>query len=203
MIAFLPTLLGACGGEAEKTENTTTGSTSGLFEDFEDNNISDWTESIPGALTYTFEAGATGAGSSLRISGNASVHPDGIEKVLTNTNPTYISFHVKNVTTALAGGYFFLTNGPNLGIDDGIYFMMKNNGFMGPFNNWTYAYTANTWYFVEFKNIDFVNFTFDYYVDGVLQNSAVPFRYPISSFTNLYLYNYETTSSWFDDIDIQ
>lgn len=192
-------LVAACGEEVTTTKSPT-GSV--MFDDFEDGDISDWTESIPGDNTISFDAGANGTANSISLSGGSIVHPDGLEKALTITTPTSISLYVKNVSTGLSGGYVMIGNGTVPGTNDAIFFYMANSGLMGPLFYVTVPFAANTWYFVEFRNIDYTNFTFDFYVDGTLVHTGVPFRINLTSLDRISIYNYQSSQSWFDEISL-
>ena len=60
----------------------------------------------------------------------------------------------------------------------------------------SYPYNALQWYHVEFRDIDWVDKDFDYYVDGELIKADIPLRNPgnVNDVELLYLYNFHTGS---------
>jgi hypothetical protein len=69
----------------------------------------------------------------------------------------------------------------------------------------SYAYSANIWYHIELRDIDFSADNFDYYVNGALVMANVPFRYSgIDEISRLDIYNYTSGSqAWWDEIEIE
>jgi len=61
-------------------------------------------------------------------------------------------------------------------------------------------YQANTWYHLEFKNINWAARTLSFHVNGNLIEAGIPFRAPSSSATRLSFYNYSTANTWWDEI---
>jgi hypothetical protein len=59
----------------------------------------------------------------------------------------------------------------------------------------------NTWHFIQLKNVDYVNRTFDLYLDGALQYTAFPFRSTtISTLSVIHLYNFNGGTAYYDEI---
>ena len=58
-----------------------------------------------------------------------------------------------------------------------IYFQFSLNGMGINISGIDYKipFNANQWYLIEFKNIDYVTETYDYYVDGQLAYANLPF----------------------------
>jgi hypothetical protein len=63
------------------------------------------------------------------------------------------------------------------------------------------AYSANTWYHLEMRNINWSTKRYDMYVNDVLRSSSVPFRNTTkTSIGRLDLYNYTNSTAWWDEI---
>lgn len=124
----------------------------------------------------------------------------------TGTQPKYMSFYVRPDSPTLASGYFVVTD--HLGYELIFFYASETgrlyvNGDVG--GNKSYSYTADTWYHIEFRNIDWVGKKFDYYVDGALLQAGVPFRNAsrASDAARLYLYNFSSNAhAYWDDISI-
>jgi subtilisin family serine protease len=176
-------------------------------DDFEDGNFDGWFEvAVPVAVTreVTDLTAARGTFHSFRESGSDSGHYDGIYRILGGHQPRYARFFVRPGSTTDADGYFALRAANGY---EAIFFFANNNGNfyvngdVGGHND--YPYQADTWYEIEFRNIDFATKTFDYYVDQQLVLAAIPFRWPaqIDSFYRLDIYNFTAgAEAWWDEI---
>lgn len=174
---------------------------------FETGNLSAWTT---GSGTYspvvTNVSPATG-GYSLSLTGGGSAYFDGISRTLAASTPTYIGFYAKTSSTAALSGYFFVGDA-NIKSNYGLMnFIFARTGEMLVSDGWTNfsggTYSANTWYRIEFKNIDWTARKYDFYVNGQLKHSGIKFRAPSSTaITQIQLGNYDNAQSGFDDIQI-
>ncbi|WP_156346317.1 Ig-like domain-containing protein [Verrucomicrobium spinosum] len=65
------------------------------------------------------------------------------------------------------------------------------------------AYDKDTWYHIEFRNIDWDTQTFDYYVNGTVVQAGVPFRNPgVTQCIAAFAYNYSSNvNAWFDGVE--
>jgi hypothetical protein len=119
------------------------------------------------------------------------------------SQPTYVSFYIRSGSTSTADAYFLLRSGLN----DVIWFYARETGFLyvnaNVGGNESYAYNALQWYHIEFRDIDWVDKDFDYYVNGGLVKADVPFRNAgsVNDVDTLYLYNYSSNANaWWDGI---
>jgi hypothetical protein len=179
-----------------------------IFEDdFEDGDFNGWLDGGgSGTKEVTNATAADGTDYSYHEYNSPSSHYNGIYQELGAIQPGYISFYIRSGSATTHDAYFVLRN--NMG-DEVIFFFARGEGFLyvnadvGGDN--TYSYTAETWYHIEFKNIDFVSKTFDYYVNDSLIKAGIPFRNASASenFDRLELYNFtEGSQAWWDEIMI-
>ncbi len=175
-----------------------------LHEDFEAGNFNNWTlgggsytrqvtTSNPGGGNYSFQ----------QIGGGG--HLGGVSQDFPSSQPAYVSFKVKPGSTTLADAYFLLGDVNSFG--NGIaFFYAREDGLMGLYisasSNSMIPYAANTWYHIEYRNINFSTKTFDFYVDGQLQYQGFPFRTNSNQVNRVYLYNYHNSTATYDDIII-
>ena len=110
------------------------------------------------------------------------------------------------------------------GSGDMIWFMMSSdqntgNPIMGPIGSYTngavqswggyymnaFNYSPNTWYHVEFRNINYVSDTYDYYVDNQLIASSIPFRQYGSDLNYIKLFHYtsQDVSMYLDNLNLE
>ena len=188
-----------------------------VFYDNFDNGIWDdvWTLLSPDNYDIEFDNGANGSPLSLNLSGT-SEHEQGLRTDFQASQPEYISFYVKpDLTDRLFAESYFKVNSsnyPSNGEHFGIYFLLYDNvcdfnTFMissGTGGSHCYGYpVVEEFYHIEFKNINFNSYTFDWYVNNELVQSSIGFRNNIDSFTTIHLYNWEASSgngTWYDEI---
>ena len=67
------------------------------------------------------------------------------------------------------------------------------------------GYTANQWYQIELRNIDWSNRTYDFYVNQIEESTRVPFRGDqTTGLTRIDLYNFTAQSEgWIDEIRME
>ena len=178
---------------------------SALFYDgFESGGYSGWTAEA-GSYVRSVTTTSPAAGSySYTQAGGSGAPRDGVSHVLGGIIPTEIAFYAKTSTTAGATAYF-VAGDDNVETNKGIIFFSFNAGTLGVYNGSSWvtggAYSANTWYLIQFKNINWNSKTFDFYVNGVLQTGSVPFRsQATTSLTELHLYNFDYAQAWYDEI---
>jgi hypothetical protein len=133
-------------------------------------------------------------------------HYDGIYHELGAAQAGYVGFYIRSGSTTTNDAYFVLRNSSG---DDVILFFARGSGYLyvnaDVGGDDTYLYTAETWYHIEFKNIDFVLKTFDYYVNEVLVKAGINFRDAATTedFDRVELYNFsEGAEAWWDEIVI-
>lgn len=188
LLEYQQSNFGGCGGH--------------LIETFEDGQFQDFSLNNPGIYSYTFTPNDPAEGNlSLKMDGGNFIHSNGLQGEIKNCQSESISFYVKSNSTTTADGYFIVQE-PSF--HDVIFFFMRNDGFMGVFNsssdNYMMPYLENVWYNIEFKDIDYSNQQYDFYVDGNLIAANVSFRFFAEEFTTLQLYNLHPSISWYDDI---
>lgn len=178
-----------------------------FYDGFEDGNISDWIDDGgAGVKEATNTTAAKGQYSFHYSYTGASTHFHGIHQdFAAGSRPDYVSFYIRPSVNNLSHAYFLLyAGGGNTGA---IFFFARASGFFyinaDVGGNESFRYNAQQWYHVEFKNIDFTKQTFDYYIDGVLNQAAIPFRNAglVNDFDRVYLYNFASNSeAWWDEI---
>jgi len=179
-----------------------------FFDSFEDGNYDGWTEDYGvGIREVTNATAAHGIYSFHYQNTTSNGHFQGIHRDFNpGSQPEYVSFYVRSGSTSLADAYFVLAgDNPNT---EAIFFFASDNGFFyingDVGGDYSYPYNANQWYFIEFKNIDWVNKNFDYYVDRSLVKADIGFRFAgiANQFSRLYLYNFHASNAWWDGINI-
>ncbi|MBN4049650.1 DUF1573 domain-containing protein [Bacteroidales bacterium AH-315-N07] len=197
-------------GDGQLTYDNDVGNASGnslIFADgFEDGTMNAWT-SGPGTYTKQVISTTSANGTySLNLDGGQSILYDGVYHVFNADTPDYIGLYIRTNSTS---DFSCL-----IGIgDDNI---VANNGIINwYFDQWgtisSFAtgssgipYNANQWYHIEFKNIDFNTFTYDFYLDDSLRITGQPFNSTtIPNITQIHLFNYSSSAvSYFDDVSI-
>jgi hypothetical protein len=177
-----------------------------IFEDdFEDGDFNGWLDGGgSGIKEVTNTTAANRTDYSYHEYDSPSSHYNGIYQELGAVQPGYVSFFIRSGSTTTHDAYFVLRSSSG---DDLIFFFARGEGYFyvnaDVGGDYTYAYTAETWYHIEFKNINFVSKTFDYYVNEVLIKDGIPFRYATvtEDFDRLELYNFtEGSEAWWDEI---
>ena len=171
-------------------------------DDFEDGDFDGWdVGSGAYARAVTDQTAATGEYSFTQLGGDGS-HLNGVSHSLAGLRPDRVSFYVRAQTNNLAGGYFVLDDGSGaFGI--AVFFFMSNDGQMGLYEDqdgWlAVPYDAGRWYKISLA-FDWQNQAVDYLVDDQLRFAAIPFRNPVDALGTVYLYNFDSTQAWWDDI---
>ncbi len=178
-----------------------------FVDDFEDGDLDGWLI-VPGSALHEVAdlTAADGTTYSYHQSNSPSGHFNGVYQVFGEQQPEYVRFFVRSGSNSANDGYFVIRDPQGLEV---VFFFAHGNGRLyvnanvGGDNS--FAYTAETWYEIEFRNIDYVAKTFDYYVDGQLVLAAIPFRNSgaVDSFYRLDLYNFDSSSqAWWDEIHL-
>jgi len=175
-----------------------------MFEDdFEDGNYDGWLTAGSGVKGVTSTTAAKGTIYSYHESSSPSSHYNGIYQEFDSIRPGYVSFYIRSGSTGTSDAYCVLRSCEG---EDLIWFFAKENGYfyinddIG--GDQTYAYTALAWYHIEFKNIDFVSKSFDYYVNEELIKAGISFRTAVYSdeFSRVDVYNFtEGCEAWWDE----
>jgi hypothetical protein len=181
-------------------------------ERFENGYDNTWT-TTSALYTWSFQAlaGLTGgnpsssgsyAYSQANTDANVDLFNDSRKYFFSDITPSYVRFYVRAGQTDKEGGYVsFWGPNPWPGV---VWFHFQGNGVMYANNQPLGAYTANTWYKIEFRNIDFTTDTYDVYVDDVLAIDDRAMNGAVDAFGALAIYNIDAVSQfYYDDILIQ
>ena len=187
-----------------------------FFDDFEDSTLqSHWQGHFTGQTSqfYLTNTSAAVGNTSLESNSGFSTTLDGIYADFPSSQPTEISFWVKTSNVMSTGQALVCIGDSNIamGASTHIIFVNYFNGGLRVIgdqaNSVQYIMPAadTTWYFLEFKNMDWVNQQSDLYIDNQLVAPDFGFRYPMDSVSRVVLStgynNNNSTSSW-DDIAI-
>jgi len=186
---------------------------SAFFDDFESNSIlPHWTGATNSFYTTDIDI-ATGT-YSLETNMN-SAFPltlyDGMETFFTPSQPSSISYWVKTNNTSTTGAATIIIGDSNTysGGNAGMYFVNYFSGSLRVIGDTTIMFPAsnNTWYFLEYKNIDWFAQSSELYINGQLISSNFGFRNYFINICKIILSNGtfnssgSTYSTW-DDIYI-
>lgn len=177
-----------------------------FYDGFEAGNFSGWTIEAGSYLRAVSTDRPALGNYAFAQTGGDGVPRDGISHSLPSITPSYLGFYAKSSTTSGAGTYFVIGDDnidTNLGVIYFSFFFGNLSVYDG--TNWItgQAYLADTWYFIEFRNINWAAKSYDFYVNGTLQAAGVPFRSQSTvSLTRLHLYNINNTQAGYDDIYI-
>jgi hypothetical protein len=200
----------ACGdGYCYGTETSSTcpadcGDVCGVFgDDFEDGDYDGWLNGI-GSYTreVTSATAANGTTYSLHLVGGGS-HNNGMYYNLGSVTPSTVSYWARSPSTAAHDAYVVL-QGPgkvsSLDVVAFIYFTATGViSHAGTTCN-TYAYSANTWYHLELRNMNYSAHTYDFYVNDSLACSNVNFRSASNNaIGRIDVYNFTVSQGWWDE----
>ena len=139
---------------------------------------------------------------------SCSGHFDGATAVFSPIKPDKVSFWIRVgpglVGSNQAAGYFVLSDSTTLG-GGAFFFLAQGNGqFVLVPGDESFNYSVNTWYHVQFLNIDWSTKKFDYAVNDTLIRSGLTFRdTSVTGFSHLYLYSFTpNVEAWWDEISI-
>ena len=192
-------------GEGYKPETGTSKDTPAslpFYDSFEDGNYSEYDD-----LGGTYVTEVTNTTSAV---GSYSLHIDGgswgtgVRRSLEASKPYYISFYVMSplsISPSDAAGYFEIGES-----NYSIFFSVKSTGpsIYNGSNTYTYgSHSPGKWYFIEFKNIDYDNQTFDFYVEGSLIATNISFHNAADNFTYFILHNFNYLEAYWDAINIE
>ncbi|MFH1756137.1 MAG: choice-of-anchor D domain-containing protein [Candidatus Latescibacterota bacterium] len=178
-----------------------------VLETFEDGNYDGWGDG-GGSSSKEVTAGTAGNGTkfSYHESNSASGHYNGIYRMLASTQPHYIGFWMRSADTATFDSYTVLRDSEGR---EAIWFFANANGTfyvnVDVGGSASYEYNSDTWYHIEFTDIDYVDKTFDYHVNHELMQENISFRNAdlVDNLHRLDLYNYSAGSeTWWDEIYI-
>jgi hypothetical protein len=129
----------------------------------------------------------------------------GLYTVFTGAQPTYMSWWMRTNTTTGANGYVIIGDA-NTPSDNGVLFCYFNATSSLRFFNTTgynHPITANTWYHVECRNMNWTSRTMDIYVNNVLILTAWAFRSgTATSIDRIYVHSLVAATAEYDDFTI-
>ena len=180
----------------------------GLFyEGFESGTLMNWDTGYSAATReITTATSATGLRSFHYSNDYGGEHFGGISRTfIPDTRPKSVSFYLRPGSASLANGYFVLLDDNNweciwfFATQYGSFYINEDDG-----GDNSYRYNELEWYRIEFRNINWDESVFDYYVNGKLIKANIGMRnaHSNASLGGLQLYNYDASEVWFDGIDI-
>lgn len=163
-------------------------------DDFEDGDYVGWVPTGYSTVEVVASTAAPGSLRSLRLSGSSGYHNSGVYQNFQSVRPRTISFWIRPGPLGSDTGYVALDGSVS---DTPIFFFANAQGRFSlnsssGFGDTSVVYVPGAWHRVEFRNVDFIARTFDYWVNGV------PIRTGMSLWTNsnssaivrMNLYNY-------------
>jgi subtilisin family serine protease len=175
-----------------------------LFSDgFEDEDLSGWIEGSGSYVREVRDESAASGDYSLTLVGGSGGHRDGVSHSLSSLRPKEVQFYIRSSSTSRDDGYF-VVDGDRGGfwLYPAVWFFCKADGTMGLSvgNRW-YArpYNANQWYKIALV-FDWPSKQVDYLVDDSIVETDIPFMYNVDNLRRLYLYNYDDSQAWWDEI---
>ncbi|MCB9273928.1 MAG: hypothetical protein H6564_07795 [Lewinellaceae bacterium] len=179
-----------------------------FYDGFESGSYSPTWVDAGGSYTRSVDMVTPAVGNYSLTQTGSSGHISGLLATFAPAQPSEISWWVRptNYTTTHAYCVIGDENTPsNLGIVF-CYYSSANNlrFFSSSAAVINFPATVNIWYFIELKNIDWDNKSFDVYINGNLVQADFPFRSQAStSVSRVYLYNLTLNATTkYDDIKI-
>jgi subtilisin family serine protease len=178
-----------------------------FYDGFEDGDFDGWIDDGGiGTKIVTSNTAAKGQ-YSLYYNNFTDGHFHGIHQEFpVESQPEYVSFYIRSSSISNHDAYIVLLDN---NFSDIIWFFARGNGYLyvnaDVGGDESYAYNANQWYHIEFRDINWIDKNFDYYVDNVLIKEDIPFRNALyaNDITSAYLYNYTSgAQAWWDEIRI-
>jgi uncharacterized repeat protein (TIGR01451 family) len=169
-------------------------------DSFEDGNISDWAVEAGSYLRAATNGAAAQGEASLTLIGGSESHFDGVSHSLPDLAPVRIDFYMRAAAADQAGGYLVVGRGTS-GFAGWAYFDRDGTmDFGGIATENRPPYVANQWYKISIV-YDWPHRRLTYLRDDQVIQTSVPFfDESIDSLSDIYLYNYDNTQTWWDDI---
>jgi len=177
-----------------------------FYDGFESGSLNEWIIDSESGINDIIDTNPAKGQKCHYIQNTATGHNKGIHQQFENgSQPNYISAYIKSGSTSLSDAYLVFKDQSGSQV---IWFYAKSNGMLfvnedvGGDN--TYPYNANVWYHIEFKDIDWIDKDFDYYVNGTLVKADISFinSGSVTDISYLYLYNYSISEAWWDEIAV-
>lgn len=177
-----------------------------FYDGFESGNYTPNWGNVGGSYTRTMLTTGVPVGNYALQQAGGTGHYSGLLATFTPSTPNYISYWANSSNAGTSDTYFVIgdnsTNGNN-GIAF-IYFWGSGSIRFITNSSATYVnvpYTANTWYHIELRNVDWNAKTYDIWVNNVQYSTGSPFRAQASTFVDrIYLYNFNSATAQYDDV---
>lgn len=175
-----------------------------FYDGFESGTISNWI-SDTGEYSYqdvtTFEP-AEGI-YCVQQTGNGIHHLTGLRASFTNNQSTEISWRVKTQDDTVANGYVVIGDSDNFEL--GAIFSYFSDGSL-KFHTDAVTISSpvdpNIWYKINLNNFDWVNKTYDIYINDELFYTSFPFRQQSNKFNQIQIYNFKYATAYWDEFII-
>jgi hypothetical protein len=162
-----------------------------------------------GTYTRTVTTASPAVGTYCFSQSGTSSHYMGTTTTFGPASPPNLSIWVKSSAVSGNNSGYVVIGDANTTSNQGIIFFYFQSGglgrlYAGASSQHQFNATDNTWYHLEFRNIDWTLKTFDYYIDGVLTVTGFPFRSGSSTNVDrIYLYNFSgTATAFYDDFTV-
>lgn len=178
-----------------------------FYDGFESGSFSPTWVPGTGLYTNTVPMGSTPAGnySLSMVSNGTNSFYQGLSATFTAGQPTYMSWWMRTNTTTGANGYVVIGDA-GIASDNGIIFCYFNATSQLRFFNTTgynHPITANTWYHVEARNMNWTTRTSDIYVNNVLILTGWAFRSTTATaIDRIHLHSLVAATAEYDDFVI-
>ncbi|MCB9360567.1 MAG: PKD domain-containing protein [Flavobacteriales bacterium] len=183
-------------------EETTSNGGTYFYDGFENGSISNWTTS---GGNFSVTSSNPAQGNYCLQNTTASAHFNGVNSSFTPNTTNYLSVKMKTTNSTNANTYFVVGDANIVNSGD-IIFHYAYQGNWRLYANSSFEINTpaniNQWYHFEFKNINYITHTFDYYIDGNLIQANFPFRNNSNDISKIHLYNLQTGIAYYDDIQV-
>lgn len=176
----------------------------GLRENFEDGDYAGW---IAGTGSHVREVtdvtAAAGSRYSLSQTGGMYSYFDGVWRNFPANTYQYAGFYIRLNSSWNNAGYVVIGDQNTSWNYGAIFFYANDQGRFTVYpGDASFPYQTHRWYKVEFF-LNWEHQSFDYYVDGRLIASNLPFRNPTAQLSQIHLFNYYyNPTAWWDEIVI-
>ncbi|GEM_PF-7022640 len=143
-----------------------------------------------------------------RITGGPG-HYDGLSANFVPIQPNQVSFWIRvgsgMSNSGQAAGYFVLGDSAVEDNNGAFFFFARgDHKFVLYPADESVTYTENTWYHIQFKNVNWATKSFDYYVNNTLIGAGLAFRATSTQdFSRLHLYDFTPSiQGWWDEISV-
>lgn len=178
-----------------------------FFDGFESGSYTPTWSAGTGSMTYSVTTTSPAAGNyCLNINGSGG-HFTGLVANWTPAQPDNVGWWVKATTNSSTGAYFVIGDASTSSNNGIAWVYLSSAGnirfYASGSANINVPFSANTWYHIEMRNINWVAKTYDIYINGTLQTSNFPFRSTASTnMSQVHLYNLSALNSYYDNISI-